>query len=728
LSKSQPAFWSEVIDLRHIGGGESAQHILDVLKRIDAPALTGLDDAHDRRCSPTAFFGAFEKPIAPTNHHGLDASLTSVVANFNIRVIEVGQKRGPAVKRVRNCIFEFALWQLAGFHFVEPVFEHQHFRSCNSLAEMVALIFRKRRCNTFNVEEAFDQAHRKLCRFWVRIPCVLEAAMDVRHTGCSSGALSDDLVIFISAVGLQNASEPIKNFLRIERMFGIGIIVENIGVVSVAAIGPNEGPVRCSQALFDHRHCSSVGLHHSAFENVLFHFLDNWSKNEGHFFQPTAHGCTIYRKAQGFKHLLLPVKRQVQPKFIGSNFSKQARSSLTFVNWLARLFSGEHLRLALLTRIIECDVLKVFVERLNELKLVGDIKTYNFSRVSTARAGYLTGFSPVFYSACRNTFRRFRAAAAFVCIRDDIQSIFFFIKLSGVSARNYAKIISRGLQAKGVKKSAISRKAIAATKPTVDQFRKRSLASHDLVVLLFDGVHVGKRQIICGIGIDINGKKHVLGLRVGATENEVVCRDLIRDLIERGVSPTKDYLFVVDGSKALIGSIRAAFGPDVAIQRCQEHKIRDVQGYVPVKLRAGFRQRMQAAYNEKSEKKAFQRLAKIRTELSLISDNAVTSLTEGMYETLTVHRLGITGMLRKSLRTTNIIESAFSSVRRYMGRVSKFEDEAQRELWVTRSILETERHFRSLRGCRQLRKLREALSEANESRVQAAIKRRCSND
>jgi transposase-like protein len=90
----------------------------------------------------------------------------------------------------------------------------------------------------------------------------------------------------------------------------------------------------------------------------------------------------------------------------------------------------------------------------------------------------------------------------------------------------------------------------------------------------------------------------------------------------------------------------------------------------------------------------------------LLSENAVNALTEGMLETLTLHRLGITGLLRKSLRTTNIIESAFSSVRRYMGRVSNFKDEAQRELWVTRSILETERHFRSLRGCRQLRKLR----------------------
>jgi putative transposase len=294
--------------------------------------------------------------------------------------------------------------------------------------------------------------------------------------------------------------------------------------------------------------------------------------------------------------------------------------------------------------------------------------------------------------------------------------------LSGVSARRYAQIVSRGLEAKGIKRSTISRKAIAATKPTVDQFRQRRLDQFDFVALILDGVHVGKHQTIVCVGITIDGKKHVLGLRTGATENEVVCRDLIRDLIERGLSISKEYLFVVDGSGALIKAIRAAFGQDVAIQRCQEHKIRDIQAYVPVKFRAELRDKLQAAYNQKTEKKALKRLDLIRCQLSLISENAVNALTEGLHETLTLHRLGITGFLRKSLRTTNIIESAFSSVRRYMGRVSNFKNEAQIELWIIRSIVEAERHFRTLRGNRQLKKLRVSLelriAEINRSKAE----------
>lgn len=281
--------------------------------------------------------------------------------------------------------------------------------------------------------------------------------------------------------------------------------------------------------------------------------------------------------------------------------------------------------------------------------------------------------------------------------------------LSGVSARRYATIVSRGLEAKGVSPSTLSRRAIVATRPIVEQFRKRKLDVHDLVVLMIDGLHVGNRQMIACIGIDIKGRKHVMGLRLGATENETVCRDLIRDMIERGLNTSKRYLFVTDGSKALISAIHAAFGQDAAIQRCQEHKIRDVQAYVPVKFRSELRDLMQAAYNQKTEKQAYKRLEKIRSWVSLISQSAANALTEGMRETLTVHRLGITGLLRKSLRTTNIMESAFSSVRRYMGRVTNFQDEAQRDLWVIRSLIETEKHFRGLRGHRQLRKLREQL-------------------
>lgn len=283
--------------------------------------------------------------------------------------------------------------------------------------------------------------------------------------------------------------------------------------------------------------------------------------------------------------------------------------------------------------------------------------------------------------------------------------------LNGVTTRAYAKLLKKCVEAKGVKRSSVSRRTIASTKPIVDEFLKQRLDHINPTIMLIDGVNVRGRQALACIAIDSAGRKHVIGVRLGTTENQILCRDLIRDLTERGIDPAGDYLFVIDGSKALAGAIRAAFGQDVHIQRCQEHKIRDVQAYLSPKLRRSYRQKLQAAYSQKTEKAALNQLNKIRGELSLISEKAANALTEGMLETLTVHRLGVTGLLRKSLRTTNIVESIFASVRRYMGRVSRFRSDEQRDLWLVRSLLEAQRNLRTLDGYRQIADLKKKLKQ-----------------
>lgn len=281
--------------------------------------------------------------------------------------------------------------------------------------------------------------------------------------------------------------------------------------------------------------------------------------------------------------------------------------------------------------------------------------------------------------------------------------------LAGVPTRHYAKLLERQLQKNGVSKSSVSRKAIAATKPQVEEFLSRRLENLNLVALMLDGIHVGKRNLIACIGIDTAGRKHLVAVRLGATENMIVCRDLIADMIERGLNPSEKYLFVIDGSKALGQAIRAAFGDNTAIQRCQEHKIRDVEGYLPFKHRKQIRSQMQAAYSAKTESAALKRLQKIRTQLSLISEQAVNSLTEGMRDSVTLHRLGITGLLYKSLRTTNIIESAFSAARRRMKNTVRHRNEASIQGWTIRALLVAEKHFRNLQGHRQIAKLKKNL-------------------
>ncbi len=282
--------------------------------------------------------------------------------------------------------------------------------------------------------------------------------------------------------------------------------------------------------------------------------------------------------------------------------------------------------------------------------------------------------------------------------------------LAGVSTRRYATTVEKELRKRGVSKSSVSRGAIEATKPLVDKFLERSLEDMNLVAMFIDGINIGKRQVIVCIGVSVGGKKHVLALKSGASENEVVCRDLLRDLKGRGLKDDRNYLFIIDGSRALAKAIRAAFGDETAIQRCIEHKIRDVEAYVPFKKRASIRAKLRAAWNETTEKGALKRLNRVRSELQTISDSAVNSLTEGMLDTVTLHRLGVTGELRVSLRTTNVIESAFSAARRLTARTTRYRNEKAILLWLARGLSEAEKHFRPVRGNRQLGTLAKQLN------------------
>jgi putative transposase len=282
---------------------------------------------------------------------------------------------------------------------------------------------------------------------------------------------------------------------------------------------------------------------------------------------------------------------------------------------------------------------------------------------------------------------------------------------AGVSTRQYQSIVSKQLRKHGVSRSAVSRRVIEQSTHALEVFRARRWERNNFVALLLDGVRIGKQMVIAAVGVDRSGYKHVLGWRIGSTENEVVCRDLIRQLIDAGLKPDNDYLFVIDGSKALLQAIRSAFGINSQIQRCQEHKIRDVEGYLPFKYRASFRSKLQTAFNETTYKKASDRLQKVRSELLNISASAATSLTEGLEHTLTLHRLSIHGGVRDSLRTTNIIESAFSRLRQHTRNVNSWSDAEQVNRWLALGLAKVEKGFRRLAGYRQLAKLNKKVKE-----------------
>jgi putative transposase len=286
---------------------------------------------------------------------------------------------------------------------------------------------------------------------------------------------------------------------------------------------------------------------------------------------------------------------------------------------------------------------------------------------------------------------------------------------SGISTRRFADTVRKELRHHGISKSAISRRVIQSTKASLDAFLVRRWDKHKFVTIMIDGVRLGKTLVVAAIGIDKSGFKHVLGWNIGSTESAVACRDLLRKLADAGLNVDANYLFVLDGSKALKLAVQERFGPDVLIQRCQEHKIRDVEGYLPVKLRKKYRMLLQAAFNEPSYKAASTRLQTIRSQLLSISEPAANSLTEGMEHTLTLHKLGIQGGVRESLRTTNIIESAFSGLRNRTRNVTNWADCEQVDRWLAFGLSKVESRFHRLPGYRQLSRLQRQINTALQS-------------
>jgi putative transposase len=165
----------------------------------------------------------------------------------------------------------------------------------------------------------------------------------------------------------------------------------------------------------------------------------------------------------------------------------------------------------------------------------------------------------------------------------------------GVSSRRYARsleLVPEELRVHGVSKSAVSERFVVGTARKLGALMARKLAALKLIAIMIDGVHFADHVVLAAIGIDVSGKKHTLGLREGATENAAACKALLADLIERGLPAERSLLFVIDGAKALRKAVTDTFGPRALIQRCREHKKRNVTDALPERMRSTVRNAM----------------------------------------------------------------------------------------------------------------------------------------
>src|SRR5437762_11083757 len=213
--------------------------------------------------------------------------------------------------------------------------------------------------------------------------------------------------------------------------------------------------------------------------------------------------------------------------------------------------------------------------------------------------------------------------------------------MRGLTTRKYGRVVKDFVSAYGVEKSAVSENFIEASREKVKELMERPLGQLRLCAVLIDGTPFKDRQMIVALGIGCDGRKTVLGLREGATENATVVGGLLSDLIDRGLDFATPRLYILDGGKALQAAVRRHAGEAALIQRCQVHKKRNVVDHLPDEYKTDVRRKLQNAYGMAEYSDAKRALERLHRELMELNPSAARSLEEGMEETLTVHCLRV---------------------------------------------------------------------------------------
>ena len=293
------------------------------------------------------------------------------------------------------------------------------------------------------------------------------------------------------------------------------------------------------------------------------------------------------------------------------------------------------------------------------------------------------------------------------------------ILMRGVSTRNYKPVIPRMAETAGVSRSAVSRAAIEASEAEVEALLNRRFDDLKLLVVYIDGLNFGDYTMIGAVGVDIEGHKHVLGIREGATENSTVVTELLEDIVSRGVDSKRKMLFVIDGSKALRAAINAVFGSHQPVQRCRAHKLRNVLDYLPKDDRPQVKSLLRAAWKLDADK-GMARIKKLAAWLDEKYPQAAASLLEGLEECFTINRLDIPPALWRCLATTNIIESPHAGVRIQPRRVTHWQNGKRVLRWMASALLRAEKRFKRIMGHKDLWALEAILNPTATARKKIA--------
>ena len=298
--------------------------------------------------------------------------------------------------------------------------------------------------------------------------------------------------------------------------------------------------------------------------------------------------------------------------------------------------------------------------------------------------------------------------------RDQLKEIALERMLAGVSTRSYRRAQEPvgeevEIEERSTSKSSISRAFVEHTRHQLWMLMNRPLHDVRLAAVMLDGIELHGHTNIVALGITTEGDKLALGRWEGSTENAAVASALLSDLVDRGLDVEQGVLFVIDGSKALRKAIRQVFGNDVPVQRCVQHKQRNVLDHLPERDREPVKRRLRSAWQETDHDRALEQLNALAVELDRAHPGAAASLREGMEETLTVTRLRIEGKLKRTLQSTNPCESTIATVRAIQRNVKNWTSGEMCLRWTAAGMLEAESRFRKVEGYRGLANLAVAI-------------------
>lgn len=274
--------------------------------------------------------------------------------------------------------------------------------------------------------------------------------------------------------------------------------------------------------------------------------------------------------------------------------------------------------------------------------------------------------------------------------------------LRRVSTREYGEVLPEMAASVGMSRSAVSRQAAEASAEKLKELQDRRWDQAEILILYIDGQRFGPHHVISAVGVDVEGKKHILGIESGATENASAVKRLLTHLRDQGLATDRKYLFVIDGAKALRAAIEEVFGTEQPVQRCRNHKMRNVMDELPDDQKGQTLNLMRAAWKVTTAEEGEKRIEQLARFLERDYESAARSLREGLAEMFTLQRLQIPRSLYPCLATTNIIESPQSGVQARTGNVTRWRDADMVQRWVASAWLVTEKRFRRVIGHRDL--------------------------